>query len=59
MLCTGKKASELRMALRIHSSIVGYAYLLDGEGLIRWQAHATPTQGELQAMTKCAGELIT
>lgn len=53
MVCTGKMALELRQALSIHSSMVGYAFLLDGEGLIRWRAHATPTQEELQWMTKC------
>lgn len=58
MVCTGKMASELRQALRIHSSMVGYAYLLDGEGLIRWRAHATPTQEELQSMVRCTQELI-
>ena len=59
MVCTGKTASELRRALRMHSSMVGYAFLLDGEGLIRWRAHAVPTQEELQSMIRCTKELMT
>lgn len=58
MLCTGKKSAELRNLLDIHSSIVGFAFLLDGDGLIRWRAHATPTLEELTGMTKCAESLL-
>ena len=58
MVCAGKKVSELRTILDLHSSIVGYAYLLDRDGLIRWQAHATPTNEELQGMTKSAQSLL-
>jgi hypothetical protein len=55
MVCT---ASGLRQALDIHSSMVGYAYLLDGEGLIRWRAHAIPTQDELLGLTRCTQLLL-
>ena len=57
MVYAGKKAAELRKRLDIHSSIVGYAYLLDSDGLIRWRAHATPTHEEVQALITCARNL--
>lgn len=58
MVCIGKMASELRKVLDVRNSIVGHACLLDREGLVRWTAHATPTQSELQAMTKCTKDLL-
>lgn len=58
MVCIGKMASELRKVLDVQNSIVGHAYLLDREGLVRWTAHATPTQSELHAMTKCTKDLL-
>ncbi len=57
MVYCGKAASELRSCLDIHNSLLGYAYLLDREGLIRWRAHAQPTERELQRMIKCSTEL--
>lgn len=59
MVCTGEMAVELRQALGVHSSMVGYAFLLDGDGLIRWRAHAAPTQQELEGMTKCTRILLS
>ena len=58
MICTGKMASELRRALDVHNSFVGYAYLLDKEGLVRWKAHAMPTPEELQTIITCTQKLL-
>lgn len=48
----------LHSQLSLHNKLVGYVFLVDGEGKIRWQAHAEPAQSELQAMVTCTNELI-
>ena len=58
MVQSGKVVSKLKSAIDIGSFIVGYAYLLDKEGMIRWRALAAPTDKELQAMLKCTRELL-
>lgn len=58
MVYSGKVVPELRKTLEVHNSFLGYAYLLDKEGLVRWKAHALPTQKELQTMTACTKQLL-
>ena len=49
---------EEKKLLGVHNSIIGYAFLVDPEGLVRWKAHAKPTEKELKYMIKCTRELI-
>ncbi len=48
----------LHSKLSLHNRLVGYVFLLDEEGKIRWQAHSEPAQSELQAMVSCTNELV-
>lgn len=58
MVCSDG-VEQLSDGLEIGNSIAGYAYLVDREGLIRWRAHASPTEGEVRAMIKCTRKLLS
>lgn len=58
MLYTGRDVEEMREALQLTNSIVGYVFLLDREGRIRWQAHASPSKQEISALLSCTNYLI-
>lgn len=49
-LCYYGKSDEIQRLLNIKNIILGYAYLVDKNGFIRWTAHASPTEGEIQAL---------
>ena len=57
-LVCSEGVEQLRVDLEIGNSIVGYAYLVDKEGLIRWRAHASPTEREIRAMIKNTRKLL-
>ena len=57
-MVTGDVVQSLRTRLSFHNGLVGYVYLVDEEGLIRWQAHAEPAQSELDAMVTCTEQLL-
>lgn len=57
-LCYTGKFSKVRKTLSIHNSIIGYAFLLDSKGLIRWRAHGYPNEREINALLKCTSQLI-
>ena len=58
MLYNGRDVAELRKTLQLGNSIVGYVFLLDQEGRIRWRAHASPTQQEIHTLLRCSGQLL-
>ena len=58
MVYTGTGVSEIVNSLQIGNTIVGYVHLLDKEGVVRWRAHATPTEREIQSMLKCTRQLL-
>ena len=58
MLYCGKDVPKMRETLQLGNSMVGYVFLLDKEGRIRWKAHASPTQYELQALLRCSRQLL-
>lgn len=58
MCYTGGDAANVRMSLQIKNMIVGYVFLLDPEGRVRWRAHATPTVREIKALLSCSRQLM-
>lgn len=54
----GISVDELKQSLAIGNTIVGHVYLLDNRGLIRWRAHASPTEKELDTLVKFTRQLI-
>ena len=58
-MCYSSRFSEARKRLEVHNSIIGYAFLVDREGHVRWRAHGKPTERELEAMTNCCRQLLT
>ena len=58
MCYSGADAAEVRKSLKLKNLIVGYVFLLDTKGRIRWRAHATPTSRELEALVACTRKLV-
>ena len=52
------KFYNIKKTLLIHNSIIGYAFLVDKNGRIRWSSHGIPDSGELNSMIKCTHELL-
>lgn len=42
----------------MENEIVGHAYLVDCNGLIRWKAHANPAELEINHMLDCSQLLL-
>ena len=40
------------------NEIVGHAFLVDCNGLVRWKAHANPTEEEIKYMLDCSKLLL-
>ena len=55
--CTSETA-RIKKELFTGNSITGHVYLVDKEGLIRWRAHAKPTDRELKIMLDCTQQLL-
>ncbi|XP_064385147.1 uncharacterized protein LOC135334040 isoform X2 [Halichondria panicea] len=57
-LVCSEGVESVKSGLAIGNSIVGYAYLVDKEGRVRWKAHATPNEREIKALIKCTKTLM-
>lgn len=42
----------------LENEIVGHAFLVDSNGLVRWKAHANPTDEEIKHMLDCSKILL-
>ncbi|KAJ7393552.1 hypothetical protein OS493_006537 [Desmophyllum pertusum] len=42
----------------LENKIVGHAFLVDCNGLVRWKAHANPTEEEIKYMLDCSNVLL-
>ena len=58
MLYTGGGVARMRETLQLANSIVGYVFLLDQGGRIRWRALGLPTQTEVAALLNCTSQLL-
>lgn len=58
-MCYAGAFDSVKRKLELHNSIIGYAYLLDREGAVRWTAHGKPSEEELNAMALCCQELLS
>lgn len=58
MLYTGRDVVKIRETLQLTNSIVGYVFLLDREGRVRWRAHASPSKQEISALFSCTNHLL-
>jgi hypothetical protein len=56
---SGKNADHFCYKLRIHNRIVGHVFLVDSNGFVRWQAHLTPFESELEAMIDATSLLLS
>lgn len=54
----GSKLDQILAALGVHNPMVGFAYLTDAAGRIRWQAHSHPSDTELASMAASARALL-
>jgi hypothetical protein len=45
--------------LRVHNRMMGWVFLVDGGGHVRWRAHGEPLEGEADAMLRAAGALVS
>mmetsp|Transcript_43796 Transcript_43796/g.133280 ORF Transcript_43796/g.133280 Transcript_43796/m.133280 type:complete len:276 (-) Transcript_43796:162-989(-) len=50
-------ASEFRDALRMHNTLAGYVFMLDGVGRVRWAGSGRATDAELKDLIRFAREL--
>ena len=57
-MLSGGVVGTLRADLEIHNGLVGYVFLVDSMGRIRWRAHAEPAKSEVEAMIKCTYDLV-
>ena len=57
-LVCSEGVESVKSGLNIGNTIVGYAYLLDKEGRVRWRAHASPNEREIKALIKCTKTLM-
>lgn len=57
-VCQLVNARTIRATLSVHNSLIGYAFLVDQKGLIRWSAHGKPTERELRSLTYCTSKLM-
>ena len=55
-LCCYEKTKEVVKTL-FENTLVGHAVLIDHTGLVRWKAHALPTEDELSFLVKCTNNL--
>lgn len=58
LLYFGEDPSEFRDALRMHNTLTGYVYLLDGIGRVRWAGSGVATEAEAMDMVGFAKELV-
>ena len=58
MLYKGRDVAQIRDTLQLGNSIIGYVFLLDREGRVRWRAHAAPTTQEIEALLSCSQQLL-
>eukprot|EP00978_Attheya_sp_CCMP212_P030258 scaffold110571_cov47-Attheya_sp.AAC.2 len=49
--------TEWRDTLRMHNTLTGYVFLLDGMGRVRWAGSGSATEKELNTLTSIAKEL--
>lgn len=52
-LCFSGNAKSIKERF-LENTIVGHAFLVDGNGLVRWKAHANPTDEEIKFMLDCS-----
>lgn len=50
-------ASKYKSALSLGNIMVGYVYLLDRKGRIRWMAHGAPSDAEIGHLVGAARDL--
>lgn len=58
-LYLGDLGAAERDALGITNLLVGYVYLVDGEGRVRWRAHGEPTEREIDCLRRGAEALLS
>jgi hypothetical protein len=44
---------------QIFNSAIGYAFLVDRKGRIRWEVHGQIEDGEIATLTRCVSELLS
>ena len=57
-LCLYSSLKQLRSRELLGNIVVGHAFLIDRNGLVRWKACAEPTGDELVSLSKCTKQLI-
>ncbi len=50
--------ARLSRALGVRNRLVGYGFLVDAAGRIRWRLGGAPTPGELASLVSCAHTLV-
>ena len=56
-LCYYGNSDGIRRLLDVKNVLIGYAYLIDRHGFIRWKAHATPTHKEIENLLNLTRKL--
>jgi ATPase complex subunit ATP10 len=49
---------EIRGAIGAVNGSVGYVYLVDAEGRIRWATSGSPAEGEIEGLNESVGRLV-
>jgi hypothetical protein len=52
------KFIDAKKHLLIHNSIIGYVFLLDENGYIRWTSHGYPKPLEIDLLIRCTNDLL-
>lgn len=50
---------EQRYSLEMMNMFIGWAFLVDGEGRVRWKAHGSASDVEIQTLKRLVLELIS
>ena len=49
---------SIQEQLGVNNWVIGYALLVDRDGLVRWRAQGKPTETEIKSMLKCCNSLL-
>jgi len=49
---------DILAGLGVHNRAIGYTFLVDRQGYIRWGMHGQPEQEELDTVVRCTREVL-
>jgi ATPase complex subunit ATP10 len=50
--------TDIRVQLKMRNALVGWVYLIDSHGRVRWTAHGEATPTEIESMLRLTESLL-